>query len=161
MFLSVPVRSSAWAWLTPKAATSAIPKICNCFMFELPTWITGRNACTNRAGIECDFWRPNAPSPDQPSRQPLLRTGMSNHSSALPSEVATREFRLPRDTTSVASAYAEIAILASSPLFPDLAQVPEQSCHDAKRLFGNIEQDVLVRCMLRAPRIGMRDPDRR
>src|SRR5260370_40059853 len=61
MFFSVPVRSSAWAWLTPKAAASATPKICNCFITCLPTWMIGRNACTNRAGIECDFWRPFAP----------------------------------------------------------------------------------------------------
>src|SRR6185312_4034833 len=42
-----------------------------------------------------------------------------------------------------------------------LAEIPEQPRHEAERLFGHREQDVLIGRMLRAAGIGMRNPDRR
>src|ERR1700688_5251657 len=92
---------------------------------------------------------------------------MSNHSRALPSEVAITSLVtfLPRDgATSGASACASAIFDVPFPvfaLFLHLAQIPEQSRHDAERLFSDRQQNVLVGRVLRTAGIGVRHPDRR
>src|ERR1700726_853751 len=121
MFFNVPVSSSALTWPAPKLAVSARPIIRSCFLCVLPPVDGFRDACINRAGIECNF----RPSYD-PGTAPMTRI------------VSASPARTPA-TTWLPQAPTPLRPLVSHPppggvecarTFP---QTPEQARHDGQR----------------------------
>src|SRR5258708_9368364 len=107
---------------------------------------------------------------------------MSNHSSAFPIETAAISLvmffssepacEIPGNSTGAdtvipgpfPNSLVLVAIASAQKILQGvrhLAQIPEQTRHDAKRLLGDREQDVLVGRVLRAAGIGVWHPDRR